>query len=128
LSNNFRNKLYALAFEMWEDDTLGSTYLAFGLKAAREAFVSVSTTDRPGLKQQIYMRVIAMGKLLVVANAVASISPDHSVNPPVGTCKINGDGNSLSSVERSRGASRKGKSGWIPKVSGELTKHQDRQQ
>jgi hypothetical protein len=98
----------------------GNGYLAYKLKAAKEAFVSVSATDRPGLKQQIYRRATAMGKLLKVANAAASISPDHSVNHSVETCNIHGDGNRISSVERPRGAGRKGKSGRKQKVPGEV--------
>jgi hypothetical protein len=42
-------------------------------------------------------------------------------------CNINGDGNSLSSMERPRGAGRKVKSGRKQKVPGELTKHRDQQ-
>jgi hypothetical protein len=99
LSNNLRSRLYARALKIWEDDTIGTCYLACGLKAAKEAFVSVSTTDRPVLNQQIYGRATAMGNHLKLANAAASISPDHSVNPFFETCNINGDGSSLSFVE-----------------------------
>jgi hypothetical protein len=96
LSNNLRNHLYARALKIWEDDTIGTCYLACGLKAAKEVFVSVSTTDRPVLNQQIYRRATAMGNPLKFANAAASISPDHSVYPSFETCNINGDGSSLS--------------------------------
>jgi hypothetical protein len=118
MPNNLRNQLYARSLKIWEDNTIGTCYLAHRLKAAKEAFVSVSATDRPGLKQQIYRRAIAMGKLLNVANAAASTSPDHSVNYSVETCNNHGDGNSISSVERPRGAGRKGKSGRKQKVPG----------
>jgi hypothetical protein len=115
--------------KIWEDDTIGTGYLACGLKAAKEAFVSVFTTDRHVLKQQIYRRATAMGKLLEVANTAAtgSNSPDHSVNIATEMCNIDGDGNSLSSMKRLWGASRKGKSGRKQKVPGELTKHRDQQ-
>ena len=82
LFNNLRSQLYARALKIWEDDTtIGTCYIACGLKAAKEAFVSVSTTDRPVLNQQIYRRATAMGNPLKFANAAASISPDHSVYP-----------------------------------------------
>jgi hypothetical protein len=45
LSNNLRNQLYARALKIWEDDTIRNGYLACGLKAAKEAFVRVTTTD-----------------------------------------------------------------------------------
>jgi hypothetical protein len=129
LSNNLRNQLYAPALKIWEDDTIGTGYLACGLKAAKEAVVIVSTTDRPVLKQQIYRRATAMGKLLNVANTTAtgSINPDHSVNISVKICNINGDGNSFSSMERPRGAGRKGESGRKQQAPGELSKYGDRQ-
>jgi hypothetical protein len=125
ISNNLRIQLYARALKIREDDTIGTGYSACGLEAAKEAFVSIPTTDRPILKQQIYRRAIVMGQLLKVANAAASISPDHSVDPSVEKCNINGDGNSLSFVERPRGAGRKGKLSRKQKVPGEFTKHQD---
>jgi hypothetical protein len=58
-----------------------------GLKSVKEAFVSVFTTDCPGLKQQMHRRATAMGKPLKVANAGTSNCPDYSINPSVETCK-----------------------------------------
>jgi hypothetical protein len=69
-----------------------------------------------------------MGKLLKVVNADASNGSDYSGNTSAGTWNTNGDGNGISFGERTRGAGRKGKSGWKHKVPRELTKDQDHQQ
>jgi hypothetical protein len=127
LSNNLYNQLYAHALKIWQGDTIGTGYLTCGLKAAKEAFVSVSTTDRPGFKLQSYKRPKAIEKLQEAASTAASISPDHSVYPSVEMRNMNGVEINLSSVQRPRGACRNGKSGRKQKVPVELAEYQDQQ-
>ena len=60
----------------------GEGYLSCALKAAAEANVLIHATDRTLVKQQVYLRASAMGKLLKVVAAVAN-EPDTSENPDV---------------------------------------------
>ena len=62
-----RKQLYARAVEIWDGNTTGATYLECGLKAAEEAFVSVTSLDHRLIKVQVYKRMSALGKLLKAA-------------------------------------------------------------
>ncbi len=72
LNRQQRRSLYQRAIQIWEGDTVGDGYLQCGLKAASEANVSVHSLDHALIKQQIYQRASAMGKLLKAVEIEAS--------------------------------------------------------
>ncbi len=65
----------------------GAGYLSCGLKATKEANVSVHSLDHVLIKAHVYKRASAMRKLLK-AVATAATNKPTAINEPTAICKV----------------------------------------